>query len=287
MSCSPRARRVGRGLELVDELQDAGVELAAHAVASVVGHVVDDGPQPIEQPLEDAVLHGSGQPPRRLVPEAVLQLGPVLVEVAVEALQPGVDDLVVPSLAGEGAEGPARHRDDRGRFDPLAQDPLQHVVDGVVLEEVDHLDGARQHVTGQLVGVGGDGHPRGDPAPDTGGPYPLGHGVGREEAVLDELAQRLPELRLALDDDRGVGDGEAQRVTEQRHHGEPVSQATHHRRLGAGLDVAERGPALGPGHHGGDEHSRRGGEEGGGAPSGGDELVPLARRARRRRQRRW
>ena len=67
---------------------------------------------------------------------------PVLVEVAVEALQAGVDDLVVAALAGERAEGPAGHRDDRGRLDPLAQQPLQHVVDGVVLEEVDHLDGA-------------------------------------------------------------------------------------------------------------------------------------------------
>ena len=71
---------------------------------------------------------------------------------------------------------------------------------------------------------------------------------------MDELAERLAELRLALRDDRGVGDGQAERVAEQRDHGEPVGQAAHHRGLGGGLHVAEGRPGLRAGDHGGDEH---------------------------------
>ena len=63
--------QLGRRLELVDEAQDAIVELAAQAVLAVVGHVVEHRAGTVEQPLEDPVLDGPGQPPRRLGAEAV------------------------------------------------------------------------------------------------------------------------------------------------------------------------------------------------------------------------
>ena len=51
--------QLGGGLQVVDELQDAGIEGLAHPVASVVGHVVEHGPHAIEQPFEDPVFHRS------------------------------------------------------------------------------------------------------------------------------------------------------------------------------------------------------------------------------------
>ena len=66
-----------------------------------------------------------------------------------------------------------------------------------------------ERVAGQLVGVGGHDQPAGDPGAHAGGAHPLGHRIGREEAVVDELAEGLAELGLALRDDRGVGDGNA------------------------------------------------------------------------------
>src|SRR3546814_3304856 len=106
--------------------------------------------------------------------------------------------------------------------------------------------------------------------------HPLGHGSGGQEARLDELAEGLSELLLALGDDRRVGDGQPERVAEQRHHREPVGQATHHRRLRRGLHVPEPRVALRAGDDGGHEHSRDRPEEHRGAPPGGHELAVLA-----------
>ena len=99
MSCSPLARAVGRGLELVDQAEDLLVELATQPVLAVVDHVVEHGSGAVEQPDEDAVLHRPGEPPRRLVAQALVQVVAVLVEVAVEALEGGVDHLVVAAVA--------------------------------------------------------------------------------------------------------------------------------------------------------------------------------------------
>ena len=104
---------------------------------------------------------------------------------------------------------------------------------------------AVEQVAGEAVGVGGLGEPARHPVADVGGPHPLGDRVGGEEAGLDELAERLAELLLALGDDRGVGDRQAERVAEEGDHGEPVGQAADHRRLGGGLHVAEPRVALG------------------------------------------
>ena len=80
-------------------------------------------------------------------------------------MQGGVDHLVVAALLGERAEGPPGHRHDRRRLEPLAHEPLEHVVHGLVLEEVDDLDGAAEHVAGQPVGVGGSASQRATRSP--------------------------------------------------------------------------------------------------------------------------
>jgi hypothetical protein len=149
-------------------------------------------------------------------------------------------------------------------------------VHGVVLEQVDDLDGAAEHVTGEPVGVLRVGQPAGGAVTHLRVAHALGHGVGGEEAALDELAERLAELLLALGDDRRVGDGQPEGVAEQGDHGEPVGQPAHHRRLGRGLHVAEPRAAVGPRHHGDDEHARDGGEQRGRPSPRGDQLEALA-----------
>ena len=65
--------------------------------------------------------------------------------------------------------------------------------------------------------------------------------AGDEEILLEEIGQRLADAVLVARDDRGVGDGQAERVAEQSGDREPVGQPADHRRLGERLDVAERG----------------------------------------------
>jgi len=71
---------------------------------------------------------------------------------------------------------------------------------------------------------------------------PLGENVSGEEVLLHELAEGGGELVLALDDQRGVRYRQAQRTAEQGRHREPVSHASDHGGLRAGLHVAEKDP---------------------------------------------
>ncbi len=92
---------------------------------------------------------------------------------------------------------------------------------------------------------------------------PLAEHVVGEEVLLDELAEAAPDLVLASRDDRGVRDRDAERMPEQRGHGEPIGERTDHRRLRRGDHVADpRGITVGgvgnQEHDGcGDEHPRR------------------------------
>ena len=282
MSCSPLARSSGEVCSSSTNFRIRRSSWWRRPWLAIVGHVVEHRPDAVEQPFEDPVLDGAREPPGRLVAEAHLELVAVLVEVAVESLEGRVDDLVVAALLGEAAERPTGHRHDRRRLESLPHEPLEHVVHRFVLEEVDDLDRAGEDVAGQPVGVDGLGQPVGHPIADVGGAHPLGDRVAGEEARLDELAERLAELLLALGDDRGVGDRHAERVPEQRDDGEPVGQPADQRRLGGGLHVAERGVAVGAGDHGGHEHGGDRREEHRGPSPGGDQLGPLGLQLRGR-----
>lgn len=117
------------------------------------------------------------------------------------------------------------------------------------------------------VGVLRLGEPRAEPAADADGPQPLPYDVLREEVLADELTERDAQLILLGGDDRGVRDGQPERMPEQRGHGEPVRQRAHHARLGGRRDIAGpgaralvRGP-LGQHVHHRDEEQQPGRDE--------------------------
>ena len=68
------------------------------------------------------------------------------------------------------------------------------------------------------------------------------HHLRRQEVLPHEGAQALAELVLLALDDRGVRDRDAQRMLEQRGHGEPVGQRAHHAGLRGRADVADPAP---------------------------------------------
>jgi hypothetical protein len=68
--------------------------------------------------------------------------------------------------------------------------------------------------------------------------------VLRQEVVLDKSPDADPNAVLALGDDRGMGDGQAERVTKQRGDREPIRQRADHSRLGEGADEAH--PEVAP-----------------------------------------
>ena len=70
--------------------------------------------------------------------------------------------------------------------------------------------------------------------------HPSRHDRGSEEVLAQEGGEAVADPVLVARDDRGVRDGQAERVAEQRGHREPVGQPADHRRFGKG---AHRSPS--------------------------------------------
>ena len=212
---------VGVGADVADEAVDRGVDL-----------------------LEDPVVDRLGDPPRRLRLEAFAERGPVVLHEPAEADEHGVEQaLVVAAFHGE-IDRPAEHRCRRDGPHPL---PRRRARGGLHLVIVEHLERAAQRIgeaVGGAPGVVGLRQPGAEAPSDSGIGEPLTEHVVGEEVLLDELAETAPDLVLALRDDRGVRDRDAERMPEQRGHGEPISQRTDHRRLRRGEHVADPAASL-------------------------------------------
>ena len=246
-------------------------------MVGVARHLAQHVPGAVEQPLEDAVLGRLGQPPRRLGGEPGAQAGAVLGEEPVEGPQHDVEQVVVAAVLGHHPQGPARERRQRGGLDAAAGDVLEGPVHLVVPQQIRRRDRGIGRVPGEPGRVGRLGQPGRHPGHDRGAPHPLDQGVGRQEAGLDEGAEGVAELVLALHDDRRVGDGDAERVPEQGGDREPVGEAAHHAGLDRGLEVADpRGvaaPQLEAHERGGHDHQEAGGPPAAAAQQGAPQLL--------------
>lgn len=165
------------------------------------------------------------QPLLEVRAQLVVGIGVDTLEKITDPVEEAVEDVVVDGTG----EPPG---------DLLVEEAL-HVV---VAQRIGEADGDVGTVLGHPAGVGGIREPRGRAFDRARRTDPIGDYVGRQEVLLYELAQGAAELVLALDDDGGVGDGQPEWTTEQGGDREPVGQASHHRTLRQGLDVA--GPAA-------------------------------------------
>ena len=129
----------------------------------------------------------------------------------------------------------------------------------LVTHQIGDRDRTVEHVAGEPVGVVGLPHPVSGPLHDTSTTQPLDHDFACQERLLDEVAERLAELLLALDDDRRVGNRDAEWMAEQGSDGEPVRQPADHRRFRHGLHVAGERAVAAP-RRNDEEHDGDGGE---------------------------
>ena len=104
-------------------------------------------------------------------------------------------------------------------------------VDHPLCVRIEDAPAALEDVPHDSRGVLRVGEPGRRPRHRGGGPNPVRNRGTTEEVLPEERRQRLTELLLAFDDDRGVWDRYAERVPEQRGDREPVGQRSDHRRL--------------------------------------------------------
>ena len=84
------------------------------------------------------------------------------------------------------------------------------------------------------LGIGGLGQPGRHAAGGIKFAHLGQHLFGGQKVLGNEVGQVAANAVFVLGNDRGVRNRQAQRVAEQRHHGKPVGNGTHHRRLGKG-----------------------------------------------------
>ena len=145
-------------------------------------------------------------------------------------MRAGLDDLLEP---GAGGRAPL------GGDEVLTGQVCDEVSHVVVAEGVEHGGRDRRSLGAHALGVGRLSQPLARALRDRGARELGAHDARLEEVRLDELAERAADLVLAVRDDRGVRDRQAEWTTEQRGHGEPVGEGTHHAAFGGGAHIAE------------------------------------------------
>ena len=169
---------------------------------------------------------------------------------------------------------------DRLADQPRQQDVLDEGADLVLADPVQRGAADPDDLGHRAAPMGWVCEPLAEPQRHLRGEEALADDLLGEEVLRDEVLQAPTELGLALGDQRGVRDRDAQRVPEERRHREPVGQRAHHRGTRGGVDIAPRPVRLRPQ---GDQVHGRGRDE----QAQRDEPHPLeagaARGIRRRR----
>ena len=195
----------------------------------------------VEQALEDAVLGGLGQPPRRLVPEPAAQAVLVVGEEPVEARSITSSSswwrpssvMTASAQPASGASGVVSMR--------RPGHVLQRPVDLVVAQQVGGGDRGLGQVAGQAGGVGLVRQPGGQAGTTRARRTRSAMMSGVRKLVCTKSPRVSPNWSLRSGMTAVWGDRHPERVAEQGDDGEPVGQAADHGGLGEGLGVADPG----------------------------------------------
>ena len=121
-----------RGLEILSKLLQTGFQLLAQGMIGLRRHGVQYLLGPVQEALDQTVLDGPGQPPGRVHAQSLVELRPVLAQVAAQAPNPDLDEGVVSTLPGELGEGAACQRGQGYPVELLAHQRVEHAVHVVV-----------------------------------------------------------------------------------------------------------------------------------------------------------
>ncbi len=160
----------------------------------------------------------------------------------------------MPVAGSDHGEDAARCLGQIDRLDPRRDSAGDQPLDRSIVEGAEH---ARQEFTQgrrDLPAMRGLGQP------DSGMTgrielRQLGQDVlGREEILLDELAELTADPVLVARNDRSMWNRQAERMPEQRHDSEPVGNRADHRCLGKGLDPDQPGIGRFQRHRSDEQH---------------------------------
>ncbi len=228
----------------VGECHGPLVDTATDLVLRVADDVVEEATDRVVDLVEDPIVNRLGDPPRRLLIEAVAERAAVVVEETGNADEHRVEEpLLMATFDGE-IDCPAdQWRDGRcayTRFDEV----LKALLDLVVIE---HFEPATQDVGNRItsaIRVGWRCQPFTGTTAKFSTAQPFVDHVPGQEVRFDELAEAFADLVFAFRDDCGVRDRDPQWMSEERSDRKPVSECPDHRCFSTGADVADPSAGL-------------------------------------------
>ena len=192
-----------------------------------------------EDTVGDDLVDCGGHPPGLFGREPVAQRWLVVGKEALGSPDRGVDRILVMALTDRGRQSAPAQRRRRQLAEPPENRSLEQRTNVVAADAVERgRDGPSGCRRGPL-GVPGSREPDTQTTPDLGRTDALSNQLGRQELLLDEPAELCSELVLLPRDDRGVGNGQAERMPEQRDDGEPVGDRADDCSLGSRPDVRD------------------------------------------------
>ena len=234
--------------EPISERCDPSLDRAPDFVRGFAADIDQEARQAVVDLGEDPIVNGSGNPPRRFLLEALAEREPVVVEETLQSRQDCIQQSLVMAALDREIDRRGEQRGDRCGADPVLDDPLDAFLH---LRVVDHLDDTVDHITRRTRGAGcvtRVGQPFTEPPPAARVGKSFADDVARHEVGFDELAERSTDLILAVLDDCGVRNRDAERMPEQCRHREPVGKRADHRGFGKGPDITpcRAGVLVGP-----------------------------------------
>ena len=252
-------------LQAVDEIPDGIVERGPQGMRGILDHIAKQSFDRLDDLLIDLVIQNGRHPPRRLGAHAVANHVPVVPHRVRREADCRVEQLLLAVVGERQRERLAERGRDAKRPHPVAHDVSDQLLDLVARQGLERLGQAARELSGDLTGVLAVGQPQRGPLRRMHAAQICADHVTRQEVLLDECAEDLPDPFLARGNDGGVRDGNAQRMLEECRHREPVGQTAHEGGLGRRADVAQP-RVLRLEHQGHDEDQQRDGQQPGGAP---------------------
>ncbi len=252
-------------LELEHEVVDEGIEALAQRMRRL-GRQLADG---VGHGRDDLARGGAGghlvEPdvaqrldlPRDGFGDAALQL--FAFDQPGDLTQHVVEQRLMTATGGERVQRLAEQSRQVDLGQPRRDCATEEVAHPRVVERAQAVARCRHRVVAQRAGVCRGSQPVGQPRSRVELLQLRQHLRGAQEVVADEAREVGADAVLVGRDDRGVRNGQAERMPKQRDHREPVGDGADHRGLGKSRDVAEPRMARLEGF--GQRVQQRGGDE--------------------------
>ena len=250
-------RRVGA--QRMREVRQAGIEVDPGRVRGILADLVQNPLELADELIVDFPVDEFRHPPWASLLDSLVDRVPVPFELLAAELHELIDQGFGVIAGCQYIDQRCERAVDRHLSKCVLEAAVQRVAQFRAVygphEPVEH----HGQVAAELAGVGVALEPLTEPLGEIDAQEPRLDGLPDEEVLADESCERTADLVLALRNDGGVRNRQAERMPEERRHGKPVREPADDRRFGERPDHTE--PGVGLAQHARDDEECRGSDQ--------------------------